>query len=67
MLQFSYLYREMEAGDRFKKWTSLKMAVIFIMVLLLLQCKSGTGKYTAGELAEIVVTKEYYPEGRKVV
>ena len=39
--------------------TGLLMPVIFMTVLALLQCKSGTGKYGAGELAEIDVTKDY--------
>ncbi len=53
-MQFSNLDR-----DRFKKKAGLKMAVIFITALVLLQCKSGTGKYGAGELAEIDVTQDY--------
>ena len=39
----------------------LNRVMIFIVVLTLFQCKSGTGKSGAGELAEIDVTK-YYPE-----
>ena len=59
MTQFSDLDRVMETVVRFKKWAGLKMAVIFIIVPVLLQCKSGTGKYGAGELAEIDVSKNY--------
>ena len=59
MVQYSNLDRGMETGNRFKKWVGLKMTMIFIAVLVLLQCKSGTGKYGAGELAEIDVTQDY--------
>ena len=66
-MQLNYLDREMKTGNRFKKWASLKMAVIFIITLLLLQCKSGSSKQAVGELteklaeelAEIDVTKNY--------
>ena len=40
------------------KRTNLKITVFFIITLLLLQCKPGEGN-TAGELAEIDVTKDY--------
>ena len=58
-MQFSNFKRVVETVDRFKNRTGLKTTVIFITVLVLLQCKSGTGKYGAGELAEIDVTKDY--------
>ena len=59
MIQFSNLDRIRETGECFKKWVSLKMAVIFIIVLVLFQCKSGTGKYETGNLAEIDISKKY--------
>jgi len=58
-MQFSNFKRVVETVDRFKNRAGLKTTVIFITVLVLLQCKSGTGKYGAGELAEIDVTKDY--------
>ena len=59
MIQFCYLDRIMQTVDHFKKWTSLKVAVIFIISLVLLQCKSVTRRIGDGELAEIDVTKDY--------
>ena len=43
----------------FKKSASLKITVVFLIFLALLQCKSGTGKLGAGELAEIDLIKDY--------
>ncbi|MDR2913889.1 MAG: 6-bladed beta-propeller [Tannerella sp.] len=59
MMQYGNLERVTETGGRFKKRTGLKMTVIFITALLFLQCKSGTEKNGAGELAEIDVTMDY--------
>lgn len=59
MVQFSNLERDIEMGGCFKKRAGLKMTVIFITVLVFLQCKSGTEKYGAGELAAIDVTIDY--------
>ena len=59
MIQFSYLYREMETGVRLFKWASLKMTLFLGVVLALTQCKPDTGKNTADELVEIDVTKNY--------
>jgi len=59
MMQLRKLNRITKTSDPFKKKAGLKMTVVFITVLALVQCKSGTGKYGAGELAEIDVTKNY--------
>jgi len=59
MKQFSYFDILMKTINRFDKRTSLKMIVIFMIVLVLVQCKPGSGKQAVGEIAEIDVTANY--------
>ena len=59
MLKIIYLNIVLRVGDHFQKWVNLKKTLIFLAVPILLQCKSGTGEYETGELAEIDVTQNY--------
>ena len=49
----------MDTVDYSKKMTRLKMTFCFIAILMLMQCKSGSSEFVAGDLVKIDVSQIY--------